>query len=254
MVAKKTLVENVAPASNTVAVKAPKEKSSSSSKKTASKEEAPTKEKSVKAKKSSTATASKSEVVDTSVVDGSSVDSIAGGAAIVDGSSTAAVVTASERLAVFGTKLQQLSSVLSSLRTEFKAMDRAIAKEIRAAQKSSRRRNANAGNRQPIGFTKPTLISDELAGFLGLELGKAASRVEVCRMLYAYIKENKLQDPKNGREIIPDAALSKLLKIRPQEDLLSYFNLQTFLKDHFKPAPKLEIPIVASIPVASSSS
>jgi chromatin remodeling complex protein RSC6 len=84
----------------------------------------------------------------------------------------------------------------------------------------------------PTGFTKPMLISDELAMFLGEPAGTEMARTDVSRKINSYIKENGLQDTENGRKINPDEKLRKLL-VLSEEDELSYFNLQKYMKHHF---------------------
>lgn len=59
------------------------------------------------------------------------------------------------------------------------------------------------------GFTKPLLLSEELANFMGT---RTASRTEVTKQIWAYIKENDLQNPKNKREVLLDERLQKLMK------------------------------------------
>ena len=86
--------------------------------------------------------------------------------------------------------------------------------------------------RIPSGFVKPTLISDELAMFLGKPVGTEMARTDVSRKINSYIKENGLQDTENGRKINPDEKLRKLLALS-EEDELTYFNLQKYMKHHF---------------------
>ena len=87
-------------------------------------------------------------------------------------------------------------------------------------------------DRVPSGFVKPTLISDELAMFLGKPVGTEMARTEVSRAINRYIKENGLQDPENDRKINPDEKLRNLLSLK-EEDELTYFNLQKYMKPHF---------------------
>jgi chromatin remodeling complex protein RSC6 len=81
-------------------------------------------------------------------------------------------------------------------------------------------------------FTKPTLISSELALFLGQPEGTKLLRTDVAIYINAYVKDRHLHNPMNGREILPDETLIKLLKI-PEGDQLTYFNLQKYLRHHF---------------------
>ncbi len=53
-------------------------------------------------------------------------------------------------------------------------------------------------------FMKPMSISKELAVVVG---AGPMPRSEVVKKLWVYIKDKNLQNPKNKRNIIPDAAL-----------------------------------------------
>ena len=137
-----------------------------------------------------------------------------------------------QKLNEFSAKLQQINSIFSSLKGDFKTLEKAVSREMKAAQKLSSKRAKRAGNRQPSGFVKPTRISDELATFLGKTIGTEMARTEVSKEINAYIRANSLQRKDNGRFIVPDQKLTKLLKLTA-EDELSYFNLQRFMKPHF---------------------
>jgi chromatin remodeling complex protein RSC6 len=155
---------------------------------------------------------------------------------IVDGEVVVAPVvevpTTADKMTEFGLKLQQLSSLISSLRAEHKALEKSHVRDLKAAQKGSFRRKRSAGNRQPSGFVKPTRISDELALFLGKETGAEMARTAVSKEINEYIKGHSLQDAANGRKINPDAPLAKLLGVK-KDEILTYFNLQRYLKHHF---------------------
>jgi len=84
----------------------------------------------------------------------------------------------------------------------------------------------------PSGFVKPTLISNELAEFLGKSIGTEMPRTEVSKEINAYIQAHGLQDGHNGRIINPDERLIKLLRLS-EGDQLTYFNLQKYMKHHF---------------------
>jgi chromatin remodeling complex protein RSC6 len=162
---------------------------------------------------------------------------------VVAASSTVAPVVAAAdvsnvaaRITEFNAKLQQLSSLFSSIKNDFKTLDKAVAREMKAAQKASSKKRKCTGIRKPSGFVKPTLISEELASFLSKPVGTEMARTEVSKEINAYITANGLQDKSNGRKINADAKLTKLLKITPSDEL-TYFNLQRFMKHHFvKPA------------------
>jgi chromatin remodeling complex protein RSC6 len=120
----------------------------------------------------------------------------------------------------FGSKLHTLSSGLSSLRSDFRTLERNVAREMRAVQKASKRKR-KTGNRAPSGFVKPTLISKELAEFLGKPIGTELARTEVTREINAYIRAHNLQDKENGRKINPDTKLKSLLQVKKGDELVT---------------------------------
>jgi len=140
----------------------------------------------------------------------------------------------------FNAKLQQLVSLFSTVKNDFKTLEKAVTREMKNAQKLTSKKRRNNGNRKPSGFIKPTRISDELAAFLGKNIGTEMARTEVSKEINSYIQTHGLQDKSNGRKINPDAKLTQLLKINT-EDELTYFNLQRFMKHHFI---KPEVPVV----------
>ena len=133
---------------------------------------------------------------------------------------------------VFMGKLQAVGAQFSSLKTEFRALEKRTTKDFKVALKASAKGKRRSGNREPSGFVKPTEISVELATFLKKPQGTLMARTEVTKEINAYIRANNLQDKDNGRHIIPDAPLTKLLKIG-KTDELTYFNLQKFMSHHF---------------------
>lgn len=148
---------------------------------------------------------------------------------------TPAVSTTSalhDEFAEFLGKLNQVSSQFSALRSDFRSLEKKWTRELRTAQKTMERRKRKVGNRAPSGFVKPTLISDELATFLGKSTGTEMARTEVTREINKYIRANALQDKSNGRKINPDAALTSLLKLGSGDEL-TYFNLQRYMSPHF---------------------
>ena len=143
-----------------------------------------------------------------------------------------AAVSVSSEFTDFMAKLQQLSATISSLKTEFRSLEKKASRELKTAAKASHKRKRKTGNRSPSGFVKPTLISDELATFLGKTSGTEMARTEVTREINAYIRANQLQDTTNGRRINADTKLSSLLKLASGEEL-TYFNLQRYMSPPF---------------------
>lgn len=137
----------------------------------------------------------------------------------------------------FLAKLNQISTLIASLKTEYRSLEKKWTRELKTAQKSQAKRKRKTGNRQPSGFVKPTRISDELAKFLEKPVGTEMARTDVTREINKYIRSHNLQDKENGRKINPDAKLQTLLKLK-KTDELTYFNIQRYMSPHFAKAEK----------------
>ena len=137
-----------------------------------------------------------------------------------------------DEFAVALNALAGLRTSITQLQTKLRALQKRAEKEVRTAQKTNKKKRATGPPRAPSGFVKPTPITSELADFLGKEHGTEMARTQVTREINSYIREHNLQDPSNGRRIIPDQALRTLLRV-PQKDELTYFNLQRYMSHHF---------------------
>lgn len=81
------------------------------------------------------------------------------------------------------------------------------------------------GTRKAGGYTAPVKLSEELADIVG---GDEMPRHEVVKRMWAYIKENKLQDPKNKQMIKCDEKLSKIVPTKKFRG----FGMTKYLKEH----------------------
>jgi len=147
-----------------------------------------------------------------------------------------AVPTMGDQFTALLAQLTALRSQLTSVTSQVRALSKRADRELKQAQKQGRKKR-KSGNRAPSGFVKPTKISVELATFLGKAKGTEMARTEVTREINSYIRQHKLQDPANGRRILADAKLRKLLKLG-KNDELTYFNLQRYMSPHFAKAGK----------------
>jgi chromatin remodeling complex protein RSC6 len=129
--------------------------------------------------------------------------------------------------------VHDLSTALALLKGELRTVERQVTKELKVLDKINARKNKKKGTRAPSGFVKPTKITVELADFLGKEHGTLMARTEVTKQMTEYIRTHSLQDKKNGRLILTDAKLRKLLKLT-DKDTLTYFNLQKYMSPHFE--------------------
>lgn len=140
--------------------------------------------------------------------------------------------TLDEEFSKLVAQLVALRTQLTSVTSEVRALQKRSERELKCALKASRKRSKTGGPKQPSGFTKATQISAELASFLGKPQGTEMARTDVTKELQQYILKHNLQDPKNGRHILADKKLQKLLRMN-NEDKLTYFNLQKYMKPHF---------------------
>lgn len=157
-----------------------------------------------------------------------------------EGSSTQ---TRDDRYKSMLTSIDSQLAFLKTLRSQVVLNFKADTLDLKVAQKSGgRRRRAptvvdeNAPKKAPSGIVKPTNISDEMCAFMGKPPGTQLARTEVTKYITGYIKQHNLQDSVSKRNINPDAKLKSLLDI-PEGEILTYFNLQKYMKVHFpKPA------------------
>jgi len=156
-------------------------------------------------------------------------------APVADAAPLDAASAVASKLTEFNAKLQQSVGFLSTLKNDFKTLEKIVSREMKNAQKASSKKRRSNVNRKPSGFVKPTRISDELAQFLGKTIGTEMARTDVSKEINTYIQANSLQDKDNGRIIHPDDKLTKLLKVS-KDDQLTYFNLQKYMKHHFMKA------------------
>lgn len=126
------------------------------------------------------------------------------------------------------------SKGIKFLRTLNKRLKSLKVQTTRIKQRSSTVKKDSVNNSNS-GFLKPVKISNEMAKFTGWDVNELKSRVDVTKYLCKYIKENELQNPKDRRQIIADAKLAKLIKFdaKKENEPLTYYRLQTYLKNHF---------------------
>ena len=133
-------------------------------------------------------------------------------------------------LDVLESKVNGLLTLAKEAIAALKIAKKEVDKMKKVAEKAERKR-ANART-SPSGFAKPAKISDDLCGFLNVAKGTEMSRTDVTRHINQYVKANKLFKLENKRVILPNAALKKLLGCK-DTDIVTYFNLQRWLKGHF---------------------
>ncbi|XP_022555919.1 uncharacterized protein LOC106410429 isoform X2 [Brassica napus] len=104
--------------------------------------------------------------------------------------------------------------------------------EVRNLRKRKRKKPAKSEEKPKRkgggGFAKVCSLSPELQAFTGMT---KLARTEVVKMLWKYIKENNLQDPKDGRTIICDESLRSLFPL----ESINMFQMNKHLTKHIWP-------------------
>lgn len=109
-----------------------------------------------------------------------------------------------------------------------------IRKKTKRVTAKYNRRSPTNKNTANSGFLKPVSISSEMADFTGWDVNTPHARVDITRFICKYIEDHDLQNPDDKRQILPDKALSTLLKYDPDsEPKLTYSSIQKYLKHHF---------------------
>ena len=152
------------------------------------------------------------------------------------------------QLAALGEKLKALGAELQTrLRDAVKGVQDAIKTAKREARDGKKKKRKDPKDMSPEelkvwearrannAFLVQRPLTDELAAFMGLKAGEKRSQTEVTKFISGYVKQHSCFDPNFKRRILPNAALAKLLRVSDKDEV-TYLNLQSFLKVHFKKA------------------
>ena len=162
---------------------------------------------------------------------------------------TPAVAQSSEAL------LATLTEQLKALSTEFTAKVREAVKSTQEAAKAAKKEARDSKKKRKINpadmtpeqkaawearrannaFLVQRPLTPELCTFMGISAGSKRSQTEVTKFVSEYVKSHNCFDPQFKRRILPNAALSKLLRVDDKTEV-TYLNLQKYLKVHFQKA------------------
>jgi chromatin remodeling complex protein RSC6 len=151
--------------------------------------------------------------------------------------------------------LATLTEQLKALSTEFTAKVRDAVKATQEAAKQAKKEARDSKKKRRISpdqmtpeqkaawearrannaFLVQRPLSPELCSFMGIAAGSKRSQTEVTKFVSEYVKSHSCFDPNFKRRIIPNAALSKLLRVDDKTEV-TYLNLQKYLKVHFQKA------------------
>ena len=126
--------------------------------------------------------------------------------------------------------LETIQTEIVALRADVKSLVKLVRK-VKSVQDdpTGEKAKARAANN---GFNRKQEITPKLREFLALPAEELISRSEVTKFVNAYIIENGLKHPENGRQIILDDKLRDLLA-PPADVVVTYLNLQKYLSPHY---------------------
>lgn len=129
-----------------------------------------------------------------------------------------------ERITSMNKELKELVNVGKSLEKDFGNIVKIMTKK---------NKNKSSGERRhPSGFAVASVLSDEMYTFLNIRQGEKVPRKDVTRLMNDYITKNELRNPDDKRIILPNDALKKIFNSN-DNDTVTYFNLQSYIKHHF---------------------
>ena len=131
-------------------------------------------------------------------------------------------------------QLKSAMNLIKTLTSNVSKLEKRVSRDRKVMNKKMRGKKPRVHdpNKPPSGFAKPGPISPELAKFLELPKDELIARTEVTRKITEYCKKHDLQKKEDGRHILPDKTLKKLLNIKDGEEL-TFFNLQKYMKVHY---------------------
>ena len=117
-------------------------------------------------------------------------------------------------------------SVTLALTRRSQYMAKKTTKKTAKSKKPAAKKKTGAKRKPNAAFMKPLTPSDSLAAVVG---AKALPRTEVTKKLWAYIKKNNLQDPKQRRNINAD---DKLKPVFGGKKTVNMFEMTKLVNKH----------------------
>jgi len=115
---------------------------------------------------------------------------------------------------------------------ERKARERQEKKEKKEKELNEKKEKKELKEKTLLGLSQPSILPDKLCDFIGVPHKTEMMRVDLTKEIHKYIRNNKLQDTENKKNIKPNKALLELLEIEEGIEL-TYFNIQSYLNKLF---------------------
>lgn len=132
--------------------------------------------------------------------------------------------------------LKEINILTKKVTMDLKQLESMHKKELKLALKTTTKKSGKQS-----GFNEAVSVPEPLQKLLGLD-DKPLSRSRVTKLMYEYIKENKLYSPKTKRIIIPNKKMRIVFGIK-KNDVMKFENFQTWLKKVYNENDKLILDI-----------
>lgn len=137
---------------------------------------------------------------------------------------------------------------LESIQASLQALEKVVKALQRSTHKVLQRLDDPTGEKAKLrsennSFKKPQQVSDQLRAFLKLGDEELVSRSDVTKRIFAYARENKLN---NGKVINLDATLKSLLKPVDDGQDVTVTNLQKYINHHYQSSKTVVPPTAAA--------
>lgn len=145
-------------------------------------------------------------------------------------STTTTTRTVKEILADIEEKNQELVLAQRAVKHLYKELERSHKIEVKEASKRKKSSKNSGEKRDPSGFNAKQPVPVEFCEQpWGCTADQELPRTMLTKMVYDYVKENGLQDPKDKRRIFPDKTIKKLFHLNDGDEL-HFNNFQTYMK------------------------
>ncbi len=140
----------------------------------------------------------------------------------------------SDKINEVNLKYIELKTAHDNYQKSLKKLNHAFEMQVKREQKNT---NKPKKERKACGFAVAVKVSDAMCEFMEVEKGTLIARTDITKKLNAYIKSNKLENPKNRQQIVPDDKLWSILGEEARGVNITHFNIQKYINSHFEKKP-----------------
>ena len=95
-------------------------------------------------------------------------------------------------------------------------------------------------------ITAPSLVPEVLCGYLNIPLDSLISRTQIYSLLINKCRINKLLDPNNHHNIIPNEQLREILYMESNENVITFKTFQSYLSRTYENDPRIKAELIKS--------